>query len=89
MSMLFEYYQVQTIVYACVQTTCVCLYTWGYMHMCTHKCVQMHITQCQFSTVGLLLYYCTIHSTILEENKRINPVPTYFIQAPYFLIVTE
>lgn len=55
------------------------------MHMHTHNSVQMHITQCQFSTVGLFVHYCTIHCTILVESKSINPVPTYFIQALYFV----
>lgn len=82
---VFECYQVWTVIYTCVQITCACLYTWGYMHMRTQNCVQMRITQCQFSSGGLFLYYCTIHNTVLEENKSINPIPTYFIQALYFV----
>lgn len=60
------------------------------MHRCTHKCVQRHIMKCLFSTVGLFLYYCSIHHcTILEENKGISPVPAYFIYVLYFVFTSN
>lgn len=40
----------------------------------------MHILYC-----WAILYYCTVHCTILEENKSISPVPAYFISALYFV----
>lgn len=90
MWMLCECYQIWTVACPCVQTTRICVYAQGHVHRCTHQCVQRHIMKCLLSTVGLFLYYHTIHHcTILEENVYQSSTCLFHLHTVLFFSFTS